>query len=78
LTELAKKIRKEKNDLKVNPIIFKTGDLVFLRSENNKKLEKPYSGPFEIIQTKGVNSIIKIDNKLKEIHNNRLKLFKNN
>ena len=37
--------------------------------QNRRKADSPYKGPFRIIQRKGVNSIIEITGKQKQIHN---------
>lgn len=76
LLELRKIERKKEFDKKVNPLALKFGDLVWMKVGNKKKLEPPYKGPFEVIGTEGVNSIIKIGDKIKTVHNNLLKLHK--
>ena len=42
---------------------------------NRKKLDVPYKDPYKIVKRLGVNSIIEIGNKFKEVHNNILKKY---
>lgn len=58
--------------------IFSIGDKVFLKKEGRKgKLDEVWSGPFDVLETKGVNTTIKNDGKTMVVHNNRLKLCHN-
>lgn len=62
-------------DKKTNFIKFKINDLVLLKSEKNShsKFEHLWEGPYEIIEINGPeNSTIRIKNKNKLVHNNRL------
>lgn len=76
----SKEINKKYYDQKNNSISFKVGDKVFLLNENTskgkcKKLRSNYEGPYEIVEiNSNCNSTIKIKNKKKLVHNNRLKL----
>ena len=59
---------------------FKVGDKVLLLNEKSskglsKKLCPSYTGPYEILELKGVNVIIKIRNKSTTVHVNKLKPF---
>lgn len=51
------------------------GDKVYIRNEARKhKLSPLWTGPYEVIEAKGnVNTLVKIRNQIKVIHNNRLK-----
>ena len=78
--QLLKAKEKSKNyyDKYTNPISLNIGDFVYLEHKNrtNKKLTSPYNGPYEVINLLGpVNTVIKIGNKLKTVHNNLLKLY---
>ena len=73
LLQKTKENRKKEFDKKINPGNFKIGDFIYLKRGNRRKFESNYTGPFEIVETNGVNSKIKIGNEVKEIHNNRLK-----
>ena len=55
---------------------FNIGDLVLVKLETRKKNQAPYHGPYEIIRINNVNSVILINGKEKEYHNNILKLYK--
>ena len=48
------------------------GDLVFLKSENNHKLDQVHSGPFKIISFTDSNATIQKGNKIIEVHKTRL------
>lgn len=74
LIDKSKKKRVEKH-INTNPIDIKTGDLVLLRNEDRKKLQKPYKGPYPVIERKGVNSLIDINGTNKLVHNDRLKRY---
>lgn len=76
LLEKAKLSRKLQNDKKTKLSNFKVNDYVYLRRGTSKKSESPYEGPYVIIAQSGVNSTILINNKPREIHNNRLILCK--
>ena len=56
---------------------FSIGDLVLLQTTGKrKKLSALYHGPYEITDINSEqNSTIKINNSLKKVHNNHLKLF---
>lgn len=67
---------KESFDKSSNLVNFKIGDKVLLRNETRKKLDPVWEGPYIVTEVNSnVNSTIKIRNKCKIIHNNRLKLF---
>ena len=74
----SKEKNKEYYDKNINPSSFQPGDKIFLKNEatskgKNKKLSSVWSGPFEILSTKGVNSTSSVNNKPLLVHNNRLK-----
>lgn len=73
--EKYKEITKTYYDKKINEISFQKGDKVYVRNEARKhKLSPLWTGPHEVIGTKSkVTTIIKCNNKIKAIHNNRLK-----
>lgn len=55
---------------------FNVGDLILLKVGNRRKNDSPYIGPYTIRETRNVNSVIELNGKIQEVHNNRLKLFK--
>lgn len=64
-------------DRDVASVTFYVGDLVLLRNEaRENKLAPIWTGPFEVMETNSLeNTSIKIKNKVKTVHNNRLKLY---
>lgn len=64
-------------DKNTAPVNFHIGDSVLLKvNSTRKKLEPLYHGPYEIIElNSNENSTIRINNKLKKVHNNHLKKF---
>lgn len=72
--ENSKKKRVDQS-LNNNPLNLKKGDLVLVRNFNRKKDQPPYHGPYKIIETKGVNSVLDFKNTIKEYHNNNLKKY---
>lgn len=68
-----KQKRKSMYDRNINKANFEIGDLVYVRVENRKKNQSPYHGPYKIVKRNGVNSIVDINGKHKELHNNILK-----
>lgn len=74
----AKLKSKKYYDRDCRPNLYKIGDSVFLRSGPKPgKLQDHYSGPFEILDITDSNGvIIKIKNKLKTVHPDRLKKTK--
>lgn len=57
-------------NIKTTPI--NIGDLVFLKSENNYKLDQVHSGPYKIIKLTDSNATIQKDKKTVEVHKSRL------
>lgn len=57
-------------NIKTTPI--NIGDLVFLKSENNYKLDQVHSGPYKIIKLTDSNATIQNDEKTVEVHKSRL------
>lgn len=64
-------------DKSLNPVVFKSNDLVLLKNENRKgKLAPVWLGPYKVVEPiTNENTIIKIGRSQKSIHNNRLKHF---
>lgn len=54
--EIAKFKRKDHYDKSSKPINIKNNDLVYLRKEDKRKFDKPYQGPFEIIDQNDVKN----------------------
>ena len=68
--------RKEKYDNKCcNTRNYHFNDKVMLKSEVGSKLEPLYRGPYKVIKEKPPNVTLKIDNKLVEVHKNRIKPY---
>lgn len=67
--------RKELYDRNINKVNYKAGDQILLKNESGTKLEPLYKGPYEVVEEKSPNIIIKIDNKLVEVHKNRIKMY---
>ena len=59
----------------MNDVNFKIGDEVIIRNENKLKNQKPYFGPFKIIDLNGVNVTLNCNRKNNIIHKDRLKLI---
>lgn len=79
LLKLAKNKRKKILDKLSNPINVNKGDQVFLRKGNRRKFQSPYDGPYLVVNDNNKNNPnckIQIDNKIKEVHKNRLKKCK--
>lgn len=74
----SKETRKLKYDkkYKCHFINFKQGDKVMIKNDDkNIKMEANFKGPYVIIKDKNSNIVVKIDNKLVEVHKNRVKLY---
>lgn len=72
-----KNIRKESNDSSANPLLIQTGDIVFLKNENRRKLDSFYTGPYKVKSINNPNCEI-IDmqsNQSNLVHKNRLSKF---
>lgn len=77
---LAKERRKQFFDKNTSPSDIKVGDFVLIKAGERKKSDPPYVGPYQVIETNGVNSKLKINNSNKAtstkiVHNNRLKMY---
>lgn len=70
--KLERKLRYDKSKKTVD---YKIGDKIMLRNNLTHKLDPIYKGPYIIIEEKSPNVIIKIDNKIVEVHKNRIKLY---
>lgn len=70
--------RKKHYDQYTNPAVFTIGQKVLLFNQTKgNKFSENWLGPFEVISVNNnVNTTIKIRNKLKRVHNNKLKPFK--
>ena len=73
----AKELSKIFYDKNVREIEYKIGDKVFVRNEAKKgKLCPLWLGPYAVARVSGpVTTVVKIKNRLKKIHNNRLKPY---
>lgn len=74
----SKQISKRQFDKSTNPISFQVGDLVLIENHTNKKLGSRFDGPYLVTEIiSDTNTRLKIKNKEKVVHNNRLKLYHN-
>ncbi|KAH9640804.1 hypothetical protein HF086_001965 [Spodoptera exigua] len=73
----SKMIRKIKYDKNCNPVVYKPNDKVLIKNENRNKLTSIYSGPYIVVRDISPNVEILDNGKIKLIHKNRTKLFKN-
>lgn len=54
---------------------YKVGDNVLVRNETGSKLDAIYNGPYKVVEVKRSNVVIKLENKLVELHKNRIKHY---
>lgn len=67
------KLRNKKfYDRNMNKLDIKINDLVLVKKEPYNKFGPVYAGPYKVKQVKGTNIVIEIENKLSEIHKNRV------
>lgn len=71
----SKNKRKLLYDEKINPITYKTGDLILVKNESGNKLDNIYEGPYTVIEDISPNVKINKNDKIDVIHKNRTKLF---
>lgn len=71
----SKNKRKDRYDTKSRIVNYKVGNKILLKNEIGNKIEPLFKGPYEIIEIKSPNVVIKVDNKLLEVHKNRIKLY---
>lgn len=64
-------------DKSINPISYKNNDLILLKNETAKKLDKLYLGPFTVVEDLGSNVKILVNGKYDIVHKNRTKPFVN-
>lgn len=67
--------RKERFDKQAKTMNYNPGNKVLLKNEIGNKMEPLYKGPYNIVENKPPNVVIRIDNKLLEVHKNRVKLY---
>lgn len=72
---LGKNNRKLVYDKKCNPISYKNGDLILIKNETGKKLEKLYDGPYTVLSESEPNVTVLKGDKPKTIHKNRTKRY---
>ena len=70
----SKRKRIDKQSATSNPIDTQLGDKILLKTENNRKLDKVYDGPYEVISVNHPKVTIKHckTNKQKTVHKNRV------
>lgn len=72
---VSKNQRKDRYDRKSNIVNYKVGDQVLVTNETGNKMQPLFKGPYEVVEVNSPNIKISIDNKLIEIHKNRVKLY---
>jgi transposase InsO family protein len=74
--EKSKNIQKIQYDKHINPVEFKQGDLVLIKTHSPKKLSSLFHGPYEVLERiSDTNTKILVKNKPKMLHNNNIKLY---
>ena len=71
----AKEKRKAKFDLKTKFVSYSIGDKILVRNDAGSKKDAIFNGPYTVVEDRAPNVIVKIGNKLVEIHKNRTKLY---
>lgn len=71
----SKQKRKVHFDKKSKIINYKVGDLILLRNNSGSKKDAIFTGPYPVIEDQAPNVLIKIDNKLVNVHKNRTKSY---
>lgn len=67
--------RKERYDKCCKKVDYDIGNKVLVKNETGNKLTTLYKGPYRIEEIKSPNIVIKVDDKLVEVHKNRVKLY---
>lgn len=67
--------RKSTHDQYQKIVHYKVGDKVLLKNNISSKLEPIYKGPYCVVEDKPPNVMIKMGDKLLEVHKNRTKLY---
>lgn len=75
LLETVKRKRQEISKQNCTNNEFNVGQWVLVRNSDRRKYENPYDGPYEISDIDNVNVTLKIKEKLKTIHKDRLKPY---
>jgi hypothetical protein len=73
--EKSKIKRKNIYDLSVRIKTYQPGDLVLLKNEQRKKLDPIFNGPFKVLEEKGPNVELEINNKKQVVHKDRVKPY---
>lgn len=71
-SKVDRKISYDRNTSNVN---YEVGDLILLKNNPTSKLDELYKGPYEVIQVKTPNIVIREENKLVEVHKDRIKHY---
>ena len=74
LLETSKEKRVPKQKQQSNPIEIQIGDKVWLKKENQRKLDPVYTGPFDVTDVQHPNVKIKnqLTNENQTVHKNRI------
>lgn len=72
---ISKNKRKDSWDKKCNPIQYKKGDLILIKNETGKKLDKVFNGPYIVLSENEPNVTVKIEKKVETVHKNRTKRY---
>lgn len=71
-----KELRKIQYDSYVNPVTYKSGDLILIKNEAiSNKLDPLYKGPYTVIREHNPNVVISNKGKEVTVHKNRTKLY---
>lgn len=71
----SKSKRQQISQTKSSNITYEPGDEILLKNEIGSKLEPLFNGPYTVIEEKSPNLVIKVNNKILEVHKNRVKLY---
>lgn len=72
---LSKLKRKTVWDKKCNPIRYRKGDLILIKNETGKKLDKLYDGPYTVISESEPNVTVKKGKQTETVHKNRTRPY---
>ena len=73
---VSKNKRKNQYDKSKYCINVKVGDKILLRNNSSTNKADPiFKGPYKVVECKDQNIVIEIENKLVEVHRNRVKLY---
>lgn len=62
-------------DRRSNPVKYQKDDLILIRNESGKKIDKLFDGPYQVISEKEPNVIVLKNGKNETVHKNRTKPY---